>query len=466
MISLSLSEIASCVDGQLVGSEKIIESITTDTRAINAGELFIALRGDNFDGHNFLAKAIEKGCAGVLVDHQCDLDIAQIIVKDTKVALGQIGAYIKAQVAPKTVAITGSSGKTTVKEMVAAILSQLGSILATKGNFNNDIGVPLTLLRLERHHQYAVIELGANHQGEIAYTSGLVKPDVALINNIAAAHLEGFGSLQGVAQAKGEIFSGLIAQGTAIFNRQSLFADEWQWRLSDKKVCTVSVDEVADCYSSNIKLDESGCAAFLLTTPVGQQTIQLTLPGEHNVANALAAAAVAINLGASLQEVATGLLSMSPVKGRLNLYPLTQNFTVIDDSYNANVDSVKAAIDLLANYSGQRLLVLGDMAELGTEGESYHQEIGQYAKAAGINQLFTFGELSTHTAKGFYQDEESFIENHFTNKSELSAQVLAQQATTVEQFTVLVKGSRSAHMEEVVNTLLEWRKGQTQEDKG
>jgi UDP-N-acetylmuramoyl-tripeptide--D-alanyl-D-alanine ligase len=258
MIKLSLSELTLAVEGTLVSAqidngEQIINNIVTDSRALQDGEVFLALKGPNFDGHRFLKQVENLGCCAAIVDHQTNqLKIPQIIVKDTRIALGKIAAYVKQQVAPKTVAITGSSGKTTVKEMVAEILSRLGNVLATQGNFNNDIGVPLTLLRLEKQHDFAVIEMGANHLGEIAYTSNLVKPDVAIINNIAAAHLEGFGDLCGVARAKGEIFEGLSTDGVAIYNQDSKYKSKWQWRLIDKNIRRFSCQKLAEQSVDNI----------------------------------------------------------------------------------------------------------------------------------------------------------------------------------------------------------------------
>ncbi|NQZ20935.1 MAG: UDP-N-acetylmuramoyl-tripeptide--D-alanyl-D-alanine ligase [Colwellia sp.] len=450
MIPLSLIDIAKAVSGKLVGDNIIVDSINTDSRALQAGELFLALKGPNFDGHRFIEQAINLGCGAVIVDHQCNIDIPQIIVSDTHKALGEIAAYVKEKVAPKTVAITGSSGKTTVKEMVAAILSRLGKVLATKGNFNNDIGVPLTLLRLEHQHDFAVVELGANHMGEIAYTTALVKPDVAIINNIAAAHLEGFGDLCGVARAKGEIFEGLSDNGVAIYNQDCQLANKWQWRLTDKKVRQFSCHQKADSYCTKVVLDENGCASFKLNTQLGNTFIELTVPGKHNVCNAIAAATIAIEFGASLDDIRIGLAEMSPVKGRLNLHQLTENFKVIDDTYNANVESIKAATDLLANYSGRRILILGDMGELGTQARGYHQEVGEYAKSCQIDDLLTLGVLSQSTS-------DAFNGQHFSEKSQLMCCLISLLENEQQQISILVKGSRSARMEKVVKDIIDWR---------
>lgn len=450
MIPLLLSEIAVAAEGQLVGIDVYIESISTDSRSLKSGDVFLALKGPNFDGHKFVQQATELACKCVIVDHQMDDDIPQIIVEDTHKALGQIAAYVKGLVSPKTVAITGSSGKTTVKEMTAAILARLGHVLATQGNFNNDIGVPLTLLRLTHEHDFAVVELGANHIGEIAYTSSLVKPDVALINNVAAAHLEGFGDLSGVARAKGEIFAGLNDSGVALYNQDCSLAHIWQWRLQDRTVKYFSTQQVSDFYSSDITLDHNGYASFTLHTPVGSTQVNLMIPGEHNVTNALASSAIALEFGATLEDIALGLAAMTPVKGRMNLYQLNAQIKLIDDTYNANVDSIKAAIDLLSSYPGRRLLVLGDMGELGSEARTYHQEIGEYAKLKNINALYTLGVLSQSTYDAFQGEG-----GHFSDKTILIEQLMNQIEGENQTVSILVKGSRSAHMELVVDAIKE-----------
>ncbi len=494
MISIELAILANVSKGQLICSESLrsltIKNVVTDSRALKLQEksqeklqeklqekgkdAFLALKGSNFDGHRFAQQVIDKGCQVLIVDHKINglntEDVAQIIVDDTRVALGKIAAYVKQQVAPKTIGITGSSGKTTVKEMLAAILSRLGKVLATNGNFNNDIGVPLTLLRLEQDDDFAVIEMGANHIGEIAYTTELVKPDIAMINNIAAAHLEGFGDLCGVARAKGEIFSGLASDGVALYNEDTKYTSKWQWRLTDKQVHTFSCASArytdgsvnADYYSSNVRLDNNGCANFDLQTSLGQCVIKLTVPGKHNVCNAVAAAAAAIECGASLHDIVLGLAEMVPVKGRLNIHHLTSSdscneIKLIDDTYNANVESIKAAISLLANYSGQQILILGDMAELGSEARSYHQEVGEFAKEQGINVLLTLGVLSQNTSDAFACKNEA-ISDHFSERDDLSAYLfsLLNQKNQESNINILVKGSRSAHMEYVVEDIISW----------
>ena len=448
MIPVTLKWIEQQVDGELIGQDATINEISTDTRQISPGALFIALIGPNFDGHQFIDVAEKAGARAVIVEKHVETTLPQIRVADTRLALGALGAGVKERVSPITVAITGSSGKTTVKEMVASILSRRGKVLATQGNFNNDIGVPLTLLRLEQDHDFAVMELGANHLGEIAYTTALVKPDVALLNNAAASHLEGFGSLFGVARAKAEIFNSLTAQGTALINGDSDFALFWQRRLVDKNVKVFATEHDADYRVSDIEFDVSGCASFNLTTDKGNIFIELHVPGKHNVANALAAASIALNVGATLEDVQLGLADMNPVKGRLNIHQLTPQIRLIDDTYNANVESTKAAIDLLASYPGRRIFLMGDMAELGQKARFYHEEIGAYAKEAGIDNLFSLGVLSQSTSEVFNGSGK-----HFDDLESLMNYL--EQSVRLERraISILVKGSRSSKMERVVQAL-------------
>ena len=490
MITISLTTLASVTDGELIVPENLaslslndlaindlaIDDLVTDSRAIDKDSdkkiAFLALKGPSFDGHRFAEQVIKQGCQLLIVDHYLNevKNTVQLVVNDTRIALGKIAAFVKKEVAPKTVGITGSSGKTTVKEMVAAILSRLGNVLATNGNFNNDIGVPLTLLRLDNSHDFAVIEMGANHMGEIAYTTALTQPDVAVINNIAAAHLEGFGDLCGVARAKGEIFSGLGENGIALYNQDTKYTSKWQWRLTDRTVRTFSCFNTgagkANSYSDNVNLDKNGCATFTLHTEQGCCDVTLTVPGKHNVCNAVAAAAIALEFGASLEDIQLGLAQMQPVKGRLNLHQFEnkktgRNIKLIDDSYNANLESAKAAAQLLSNYPGKQLLILGDMGELGSEARSYHQEVGEFAKRLKLNTLLSLGVLSQAASDAFakenHNDEQS---QHFNQRSELMAHLftlLDQQLSVGQQdIAILVKGSRSAHMEHVVTEIIEW----------
>lgn len=453
MIEVSLGWIAEQVGGELCGQNCNINGISTDTRSLNTGDLFIALVGPNFNGHHFVDVAEQKRAGALLVSSPVDSQLPQIKVDDTLLALGKLGTAVKAKVAPKTVAITGSAGKTTVKEMVAAILSRCGKVLATQGNFNNDIGVPLTLLRLESDHEFAVLELGANHRGEIAYTTDLAKPDVASITNVAASHLEGFGSLFGVARAKGEIFKGLSEKGVAILNADSPFHDFWMGKIRDQKVLHFSSDiehsdPHRDFYPQNAHLDAQGFASFTLRTPKGEVDIKLNVPGRHNIANALLAAALAMQVGASLEQVQEGLASMGAVSGRLNVKQLTNQVRLIDDTYNANVSSVNVAIDLLANYSGRRILILGDMGELGHKARYYHEQVGLYAKQQGIDNLFTLGVLSESASHVFANQGQ-----HFSQIHDLVSHIVELLSFEHQPISILVKGSRSARMESVVQAV-------------
>lgn len=462
MIRLKLSEIANILNANVQGADVTIDAVSTDSRTLSGAALFIALKGANFDGNRFLAEVAEKGAVALICSEvpPASVSIPYILVADGRAALGQLAAALKQKLAPKTIAVTGSAGKTTVKEMLHAILTAAvagtegnntqSAVLATAGNFNNDIGVPLTLLRLTEQHKYAVMELGANHHGEIAYTTALVKPDVALITNAAASHLEGFGDIYGVARAKAEIYSGLGTSGTAVVSLDSDYSDYWLKQVQALQLITFSLNNTqANFYASNVQLDSAGCAHFMMHTPVGHYPITLTLPGRHNVANALAAAAAAVAVGVSIEQVQAGLATMPSVKGRTNLLQLSPKLRVIDDTYNANVESVKAAIDLLASYPGFRGLLLGDMGELGTNARLYHEQIGEYAKNAGINLLFTVGVLS-QSASDLFQGQSAHFSQRQAMLDRLLPLISAQQ-----EVTLLVKGSRSAKMELVVQDLLE-----------
>lgn len=451
MIRTTLLWIAEKVNGKLQGKADIeATAISTDTRTIEEGAVYLALKGPNFNGHDFVSHAQKAGAIAVIASEPVTTSLPVIMVEDTKEALGMLGAAVKAEVAPKTIAITGSSGKTTVKEMCASVLSRRGNVLATKGNFNNDIGVPLTLLRLEPHHEFAVMELGANHLGEIAYTTNLVKPDVATIVNAAASHLEGFGSLLGVARAKSEIFKGLGDEGVAVVNVDSQFADFWLGKLKHTQTLTFSPDQKnhADFRAQDISLGLDGCAAFHLVCPQGEIAIQLTIPGLHNVGNALLAAALTLQVGATLENVRDGLLSMKQVSGRLNVKQLTEQVRLLDDTYNANVASVNAAIDTLSSFSGISVLVLGDMKELGEKARFYHEKVGEYAKEKGIDYLYTMGVLSQSASDVFAENS-----GHFSDVESLMEAMQNDLLMQKRDISILVKGSRSSKMERVVEAI-------------
>lgn len=448
MIRVSLSQLASILNAELHGGDTDIAEVTTDTRKVTAGCLFVALKGERFDAHDFVDQAKAGGAGALLVSRKVECELPQLVVEDTRLAFGALGAWVRQQVPTRVVALTGSSGKTSVKEMTASILSECGNTLYTAGNLNNDIGVPMTLLRLTPEHEFAVIELGANHQGEIAWTVSLTRPEAALVNNLAAAHLEGFGSLAGVAKAKGEIFTGLPKDGIAILNADNNDWLNWQSVIGNRKVWRFSPNAAqSDFTATNIHVTSHG-TEFTLRTPTGDVDVVLPLPGRHNIANALAASALAMAVGASHEAIKTGLAKLKAVPGRLFPIALGENQLLLDDSYNANVGSMTAAAQVLSDMPGYRVMVVGDMAELGAEAVECHRQVGEAAKAAGIDRVLSVGNLSQTLG------EASGVGEHFSDKAALVARL---QALIAEHsiITILVKGSRSAAMEEVVRALQE-----------
>ena len=448
MINVTLKQLADILSGELHGDDRRIADVTTDTRKLTAGCLFVALKGERFDAHDFAQTAKDGGAGALLVSRKLDIDLPQLVVSDTRLAFGELAAWVRQQVPARVVALTGSSGKTSVKEMTAAILSQCGNTLYTAGNLNNDIGVPMTLLRLTAEHQFAVIELGANHQGEIAWTVSLTRPEAALVNNLAAAHLEGFGSLAGVAKAKGEIFTGLPENGIAILNADNNDWANWQQVIGDRTVWRFSPNAAGSDFSAaDVRITSQG-TEFTLNTPKGSVDVLLPLPGRHNIANALAATALATAVGADLNAVKAGLAQLKAVPGRLFPIHLTDSQLLLDDSYNANVGSMTAAVQVLSEMPGYRVLVVGDMAELGAESEACHIQVGEAAKAAGIDRVLSVGKLSQaiSTASGAGE--------HFTEKESAIAR-LKSLINEHQTITILVKGSRSAAMEQVVRAVQE-----------
>ena len=439
----NLEAVAIAAHGELIGKDCVVTGISTDTRHIGPGQVFVALVGDRFDGHAFVAQACEQGAAAVVVSKPIDCACARIVVDDTRIALKQIAQAWRKQFAIPVIAVTGSNGKTTVKEMLSAIMSVRHNTLSTQGNLNNDIGVPLTLLRLRASHTCAVIEMGANHAGEIDYLTHLAMPSVALVNNAAAAHLAGFGSLEGVARAKGEIYGGLAKGGIAIINADDRFAPLWQKLCEGTHVLRFGLNSEAEV-TADWRAIDSG-SQIDLHTPQGGIQITLNLPGRHNVMNALAASATALAAGATLAEIRDGLQSMQSVAGRLQIKPGKAGSRIIDDTYNANPASLRVALDVLHHFRGRHFLALGDMGELGEDAEQLHREAGQEAKASGVDRLYTVGELAQFAANAFGHDAYSY-EDH---PSMISA--LHDELST--DVTLLVKGSRLAHMEKVVQAL-------------
>jgi len=440
------------VGGTVIGEDAAFLRVCTDTRTLQAGDLFIALRGPNFDGHKFIAQAKAAGAAAAVVETPQEVDLPQWQVSDSRIALGQIARLNRERFTGPVVAVTGSGGKTTVKEMLASVLSQQGSVLATRGNLNNDIGAPLTLLELADTHQLAVIELGASAEGEIAYTVALTKPDVAILNNAMGAHLEGFGSLQGVVRAKGEIFSTLTEDGCAIINADDANAAYWLKQTDGQRRLTFGVENAqADINADALAMQENGCYRFSLNHGGDQVDVTLPVMGRHMVANATAVAAACRAQGVPMAQIASGLEAFKPVPGRMCPLTTERGCQVIDDCYNANPDAVKAAIDVLAALPGKRMLVLGDMGELGEDEALLHAEVGAYAAEQGIEQLLVKGELSAHTVKG-YQTAGGQQAQLFENHEQLIAHLVPLCDAGCR---VLVKGSRSAAMEKVVTALME-----------
>jgi UDP-N-acetylmuramoyl-tripeptide--D-alanyl-D-alanine ligase len=440
---MTLHEAATAVDGKLIGADDHFTGISTDSRRITAGDLFIALRGENYDGHEFVKTCLAQGAAAVMVQQATDTDKPQLVVKDTRLALGRLAAYWRRKFDIPLAAITGSNGKTTVKEMLASILAAeagVEKVMATTGNLNNDIGLPLTLLRLRKHHRFAITEMGMNHEGEIDYMTHLAKPTVALVNNAQSAHLEGLGSVDAIASAKGEIFTGLSAGGIAVINADDAYANYWKLLAGTHRIMTFGLEHSADVGATIDLLEKIN--SFCLKSQLDEIHIQLQVPGLHNVRNALAAATVAIAMNIPLTTIKTGLENFSGVKGRLQHKHGKGGSTIIDDSYNANPSSMRAAIDVLATYAEPKILVMGDMGELGATAAKLHQEIGAYAKNAGITHLFSLGELSRHTVQAFGAGA-----THFNNPEALAAML---ESYLVPQTTVLVKGSRFMQMERVV----------------
>ncbi|MFT5333473.1 MAG: UDP-N-acetylmuramoyl-tripeptide--D-alanyl-D-alanine ligase, partial [Halioglobus sp.] len=388
----SLSELQTALDGQLTGADCEVLGVCTDTRQALDRSLFVALKGANFDGHGFLSQAQKSGAVAALVSADVNSSLPLLRVADTQRALGKLGAYNREEFTGTLIGITGSSGKTTVKNMLQSVLSQRGNTLATQGNLNNEIGVPLTLLGLDPEHEFAVIEMGAGRQGDIAWLCELGKPSVSLLLNVLPAHLEGFGSVGEIAQAKGEIFDDLKQDGFAIINADQPWADEWRGRAAPASIIDYGLENRAAVWPTSIRSHGVKGVSFTVVTPIGEALLRLQLPGMHNVSNALAAVAAGVACELSMDEIRHGLELVVPVAGRLSVERISSGADVIDDCYNANPGSVRAAIDVLAACQGTRTLVLGAMLELGSESDSMHREIGGYAKDAGVDQLWGVGQ--------------------------------------------------------------------------
>lgn len=439
MIRLQLGDLAACLGCSTTSPEAVVETIVTDSRKVHHGTLFAALPGNNVDGHDFAPSAADLGATALLLSRPLDLPVPQLVVDDVLLALGKIAALVRSRLEPLVVGITGSNGKTTVKEMVAGILRQQADVLATRGNFNNELGVPLTLFALTGEHRFAVLEMGAGKAGDIAYLCGIARPDIGLITNIGPAHLRGFGTEEGVARAKGEIYSSLPAEGCAVINADEPWSAMWRELNSAGRLLTFGSTPGCD-----VQLVMTGPDP-ILSVPGGEIRLRLALPGRHNLVNAAAAAAVALALDVTPPVIEKGLESVKPVPGRLNLIRTKSGWTVIDDTYNANPASLYSALQVLKQMQGTPWLVLGDMKELGEGSRKMHREVGEAAKAMGVGRLFTTGELSAFTAGAFGKGAE-----HFENRDDLARALCSQLRPGI---TCLVKGSRSMGMEAIVKAI-------------
>lgn len=445
MRDLTLSELEIPLQAAIKGHDCSVSSISTNSRTLAQGALFVALHGEQFDGHAFLDQAQHAGAVAALVSRDVDITLPVLRVTDTQRALGKLGAYNRELFAGQLVAITGSCGKTTVKNLIAGVLSVRGETLATQGNLNNEIGVPLTLLELSPKHQYAVVEMGAGRRGDIAWLCELGRPTISLLLNALPAHLAGFGSVEDIAAAKGEIFDNLGRSGTAVINADQSWSQQWRDRASPVKIIDYGVTTAAAVGAKSIQSRGMSGTHFIATTPLGEVALLLQLPGLHNVSNALAAIAVGLACELSLAEIKQGLESVMPVAGRLSTRQVSSGAQVIDDCYNANPGSVRAAIDLLSSCDGDTTLILGTMGELGADSSAMHTDIGAYAKASGVDQFWGVGPELEEAVAAFGKGGRFFAEKS------LALEALPGAFATGD--IVLIKGSRSTAMEHVLHAL-------------
>ena len=440
---MTLAQAARALGGRLVGNDAAFTSVGTDTRRVTPGQLFVALIGPRFNGHAFIADAARGGAIGALVSEPCANVLPCIQVDDTRLALGRLAAHWRGEFTRPLIAVTGSNGKTTVKNLIGAMLAAQAEPhpgIVTEGNLNNDIGMPLTLLRLRAEHRFAVIEMGMNHAGEIDYLTRIARPTVALVNNAGAAHLEGLGSIENVAHAKGEIFAGLAADGTAIINADDDYADLWRRLAAPRKIVTFGLERTADVHARFTPADDG--AVIELSTPAGAITMRSPLLGKHNAANVAAASAASLAAGASLADIQRGLEKLRGISGRLEVKRGLNGARVLDDTYNANPGSLAAGLEVLREARGERVLVLGDMGELGESSLDIHARVGEMARKVGVQRVFAVGKLTEETVKTFGDGA-----HHFRDQASLIAALAPQLRADM---TVLVKGSRMMKMERVV----------------
>ncbi|MDB6096969.1 MAG: UDP-N-acetylmuramoylalanyl-D-glutamyl-2,6-diaminopimelate--D-alanyl-D-alanyl ligase [Francisellaceae bacterium] len=445
MAQLMFSEIAEYLGANLIGKDAPFTGMAVDTRNLKPQELFVALKGQKFDGHYFIKEAEKKGAGGFIVSSYIKTNKPVIQVVNTKIALGKIAQLYRSRFTIPIVAITGSSGKTTFKEMLSSILRKVGPVLATAGNLNNEIGLPLTLSQLKPQHKFAVIEMGARQLNDIHYLMNITNPTHSVITNVGSAHIEIFGNIENIAQTKGEIYQYLDKKGTAFINNDESFAPFWKSLLQGQSLITFGIKNESDMTIHSIQMNARG-SDFTLVDAQGSQTIHLKAPGEHNVVNALGAATIARKLGVDYLTIKNGLENFETIEGRLQFKEGIYQALIIDDTYNANPDSMRAGLRVLAKNKVYKIFVMGDMLELGMDAVSQHAEIGAFAKDQGIDQLLAYGQLSLYAV-------ESFGENglHFEDKRSLLEHLKAQLDNNT---CVLVKGSRGMKMEDVVNELV------------
>ena len=440
----STASLAQIATGRLLGGDVPFTSVSTDTRTLEKDALFVALNGPNFDGHDYVQVAMERGAVAALVSREVNVSLPQVLVVDVLAALSQFSHAWRMQFSIPVIGITGSNGKTTTKEMIGSIMNQSGAALVTRGNLNNHIGVPLTLLRLDATHRFAVIEMGANHRREIAALSALSSPTVGIVTNAGRAHLEGFGGIEGVAQGKGELFVALPPQGTAVINADDVYASYWRSHCTANRALTFGIDNAADFKASEMVMDEHR-SRFVLHTPAGDIAVDLNLVGKHNIRNATGAAAAAFAAGATLEHIRNGLNAMRAVSGRLQPGAAINGAQLIDDSYNANPNSLMAGIDALCALQGRHWLVMGDMLEMGDESVKLHAEMGAYARIAGVEHLFAVGTFTPHAVNAFGNGAQWF--------ASLDELINAVQPGIAADVVVLIKGSRGNRLERVAAAL-------------
>lgn len=445
---LTLSGLATAINAQYVGDDQSFQGASIDTRTLRSGQIYIALVGENFDGHQFIPQAIAKGASAIVVSQQQQhLTIPQIVVDDTTRALGQLAKLWRQQFNIPVVAITGSCGKTTTKEMIASILKQRGKVCYTHLNLNNHIGAPLTLLQLDASHQYAVLEVGTSYPGEIAYLADIVQPTVAVITNIRGVHLESLHSLDGIAEEKSAIYQGLSEDGIAIINHDEPYAKKWHKLIGNRHNVSFASKNKADITAEHYHYGNTG--VFLdVITPLGKQAIAVPLFGDHILEDSLAAIATTMALGATLHNVAQGLASVSSSPGRFCRHILPDDTILIDDTYNGSIDACKSAIKTLERFDGKRIFVMSHIAELGQYTKSYHAELGQYAKTHNVHHLLLTGDAK---ALSFTQQKAGKIAQVFNDKP---AVVAALRPLLGKGTMVIIKGSHSMNMETIVKELI------------